>query len=180
MPPKRRRQALLEGVEHGAGVAADLEALDHLADRADGLDQAPEGAEQAEENEQPGHVARHVARFVEPVGDRIHHAAHGLRRHRHAADPVAQDRRHRRQQHRRPLDREAGIGEPEAVDPGDLRKQPNHLAEGEQDADQEHADDQCIEPGIGEEGDPDLAVEDYHQERADDQEHQHPHQEYPG
>ena len=98
---QRRRQALLEGFEHRAGVAADLQALDHLADRADRLDQAPEGAEQAEENEQAGHVARHVAGFVEPVGDRIHHAAHGLRRHRHAADPVAQDRRHRRQQHRR-------------------------------------------------------------------------------
>ena len=104
-----------------AGVAAGFEALDHAADRAHGLDQAPEGAEQAEEHQQAGHVARDVARLVEAGGDRVENAAHQLRRHRHAADAAAEDRRHRRQQHRRPLDREAGIGEAEIVDPGDLR-----------------------------------------------------------
>ena len=36
-------------------------------------------------------------------------------------------------------DREAGIGEAEAVDPGDFGKQPDHLPEGEQDADDQHA-----------------------------------------
>ena len=40
------------------------------ADRADGLDQAPEGAEQAEEDQEARHVAREVAPFVEPGGDR--------------------------------------------------------------------------------------------------------------
>ena len=176
---ERRREALLEGLEHRAGVAAHLEAFDHFADRADGLDQAPEGAEQAEEDQEAGHVARHVARLVETVRDRIHQAAHGLRGHRHAADAVAQDRRHWREQHRRALDRKAGIGEPEAVDPGDLGKQPQHLAEGEQDADQQHADDQGVEPGIGEECIFDLAIEDHHHQHADGEEDHHPHQEDP-
>ena len=51
-----------------------------LADRADGLDQAPERAEQAEEDQQAGHVARDVARLVEAGRDRIHQAAHRGRR----------------------------------------------------------------------------------------------------
>ena len=76
---ERRGEALLQRVEDRAGVAADLEAVDHVADRADGLDQAPEGAEQAEEDQQAGHVARHVARLVEPGRDRIEDAAHHLR-----------------------------------------------------------------------------------------------------
>ena len=63
---ERRGEAFLQGVEHGAGIAAEGETLDHPAHRADGFDQAPEGAEQAEENQQAGHVARDVARFVEP------------------------------------------------------------------------------------------------------------------
>ena len=91
-----------------------------------------------------------------------------------------QDRRHRRQQHRRPLDREAGIGEAEAVDPGDLGEQPDHLPERQHDADQQHADDQRVEAGIGEEGGPDLPVEDDDDQRAQDQEHQHPDQKDPG
>ena len=78
MPLERRGQALAQRVEHRAGVAADLQILDHAADRADRLDQAPEGAEQAEEDQQAGHVARDVARLVEPRGDRIEDAAHGV------------------------------------------------------------------------------------------------------
>ena len=157
-----------------------LRPVDHVADRADGLDQAPERAEQAEEDQQAGHVARHVARLVQPGGDRIEDAAHHLRGNRHAADAVAEDRGHRREQHRRALDREAGIGQPEAVDPVDLRKQPDHLPERQQDADEQHADDQRVEPGIGEEGDPDLPVQHDDDQRAQDQEHQHPDQKDPG
>ena len=153
MPPSGAARPSLQRVEHVAGVAADLEVLDHLADRADGLDQAPEGAEQAEEDQQAGHVARHVARLVEAGRDRIEEAAHHLRRDRHAAGAVAEDRRHRRQQHRRALDREAGVGEAEAVDPVDLGEQPDDLPERQQDADQQHAEDQRIEAGIGQEGD---------------------------
>ena len=148
--------------------------------RPDGLDQAPERAEQAEEDQQAGHVARDVARLVEAVGDRVQDPAHGLRRHRHAAHAVAQDRLHRREQHRRALDREAGIGEPEAVDPGDLGKQPQHLAEREHDADQQHAHDQAVEARIGEERRPDLLVEDDDQQGAEHEKHHHPDQKDPG
>ena len=85
-----------------------------------------------------------------------------------------QERRHRREQHRRALDRKAGVGEPEAVDPVDLGEQPDDLPEGQHDADGEHADDQRVEARIGEERGPDLPVEHDHDERAQDQEHHHP------
>jgi hypothetical protein len=125
-------------------------------------------------------MSRQVAGLVEPRGDRIEQPAHGLRRDRHAADAVAEDARHRRQQHRRAGDREPGVGEPEAVDPGHLGKQPNHLAECQQDADQQHPDDQRVEKWIGLEGRQDLPVQHHHQQGAQDQEHQHPDQEDPG
>ena len=93
----------------------------------------------------PGHVARNVARLVEPGGDRIENAAHHGRGDRHPAHAVAEDRGHRGEQDRRPIDGEARIGEPEAVDPFDLRKQPDDLPEGQQDADQQHEDDHRVE-----------------------------------
>ena len=151
-----------------------------LPTELDRLDQAPEGAEQAEEHQQAGHVARDVARLVEPGGDRIEDAAHQLRRHRHAADAAAEDRRHRRQQHRRPLDREAGIGEAEIVDPGDFRIQPDHLAERQHDADEQHADDQRVEARIGHERHLDLLVQHEGDQPAEHDEHQHPQQEDAG
>ena len=146
----------------------------------DRLDQAPEGAEQAEEDQEPGQVAREVACFVEPGGDRVENAAHQLRRHRHAADAAAEDRRHRRQQHRRPLDGEAGIGEAEIVDPGDLRIKPEHLAQRQHDADHQDADDQGVEARIGHEGDLDLLEQHEGDEPAEHDEDQHPQQEDAG
>ena len=149
---ERRGEAFLQGVEQRAGVAADLQPVDHLADRADGFDQAPEGAEQPEEHQQAGHVAGNVAGLVEPGGDRIQQMPHGLLRDRHPPGALAaEDRRHRRQQRRVPLDREAGIGDAEIVDPGDLRIEPDHLAERQDGADQQHQPDQRVEAGIGEE-----------------------------
>ncbi len=81
---------------------------------------------------------------------------------------------HRREQHRRALDRQTRIGQAEAVDPVDLREEPDHLAERQDDADQEHADDEGVEPGIGAEGFPDLAIEDDDHEPAEHEEDQHP------
>ena len=173
-------EALLEGVEDGGGVAARLEGVDHVADRADGLDQAPERAEQPEEDEQAGHVAQHVAGFVQPGGDRVENAAHHLRGDRHAADAIAQEHGHRREQDRRTLDGETRIGQPEAVHPVDLGEQADDLPEGERDADEEHGDDQGIESRIGEERGPDLLVEHDDRERAQRQEHHHPDEKDPG
>src|SRR5438552_4143385 len=54
---ERRGQSLLERIENRAGIAAGFEAVDHIADRADRLDQSPERAKQAQEYEEAGHVA---------------------------------------------------------------------------------------------------------------------------
>ncbi len=114
------------------------------------------------------------------VAIEIQEAAHHLRRDRHATGPVAQDRRHRRQQHRRAFDREAGIGEAEPIDPVDLGEQADDLPERQHDADQQHAEDQRVEARIREESGPDLAVKHDGDQRHQDHEHQHPDQKDPG
>jgi hypothetical protein len=174
---KRRGESPAQRFEQRAGIPARLQVLDDVADRAHGLDQAPEGSQQAEEDEQPGHVARDVARLVEPGGDRVEDAAHQVRRHRHAAHAAAKDGGHRRQQHRRPVDRKAGIGKAEIVDPGDLRVKADHLAERQHDADRQHRQDQRIQARVGHKGDRDLLVEHKADQPAQDDEDQHPEQE---
>ena len=178
---ERRGEALAQRVEHAAGIAAGLQPLDHAADRADGLDQAPEGAEQAEEHQKAGHVARDVARLVEAGGDRVENAAHQLRRHRHAADAAAEDRRHRRQQHRRPLDREAGIGEAEIVDPGDFRIKPRSPGAAHSTMPMSSTPMiSAVQAGIGHERHFDLLVQQEGDQPAEHDEHQHPEQEDAG
>ncbi len=56
------------------------------------------------------------------------------------------------------------------------RKQPDHLPERQDDADQQHADDQRVEAGIGHEGRPGSAGAGRRRPGAEDQEHQHPDQ----
>ena len=54
----------------------------------------------------------------------------------------------------------AAVGAPvERIDPADLAKEPDDLAESEQRADHQHAEDQPVEPGIGAEGERDLLIE---------------------
>ena len=125
-----------------------VERVDGLADRLDGFEQAPERAEQPEEHEQADHVAAGVARFIEARADRIHDRAHRGGRQRQRAGAVAQHGRHRREQHRLMRDGEAGIGDAEGVDPADFRIEPDHLAEGVEDAESQHADDQAVEPRV--------------------------------
>ena len=104
--------------------------------------------------------------------------------------PVASDRcpvrsrehgRHGREQHRRGLvGGDAGIGDAEIVDPADLRIEPQHLAEGIDDADDQHADDEAVQAGIGQEAVPQLlrlAVEDDGEQDREDEEQAHPPQE---
>ena len=164
-----------------AGIAADLQPLDHLADRAHRFDQAPERAEQAEEDQQARHVAGDVAGFIQPGSDRIQQMPHGLLGDRHPPGALAaEDRGHRRQQRRVPLDGQTGIGDAEIVDPGDLGIEPDHLPERQDDADQQHRADQGVEAGIGEEGDDDLLVQHDHHQGAQHQKHQHPHRKIRG
>src|SRR5262249_56797166 len=49
-------EPFFERLEYGTRIAAGLEAVDHAADRAHGLDQSPECAKQPKEH----HQARHV------------------------------------------------------------------------------------------------------------------------
>ena len=73
-----------------------------------------------------------------------------------------------------------GISQAKPIDPRDLGKQPQHLAEREDDTDQQHDDDQRVEAGISQESLPDRAVEDERQQSQQDQKNQHPDQENPG
>ncbi|MHC2770869.1 hypothetical protein ACVIM7_000336 [Bradyrhizobium liaoningense] len=140
-----------------------------------------EGAEQAEEDEEAGHVARDVAGLVEARRDGIEQMPHrGLGDGHSPGALAAEDRRHRRQQLRVPGRCQAGVGDAEIVDPGDFGIEPDDLAEGQHDADEQHCPDQGIEPGIGEESLDDLLVEHHAYQRAQHQEDQHPHQEDAG
>ena len=111
------------------------------------------------------------------VPSEVEKGAHGLRRDGDAADPLAAEHGgDRREQRRLARYRKARIGAAETVDPGDFRKQPDDAMERQDDADDENADDQAIEPGIGHEGVEDLMLQHEGDQRAQDQEHQHPHQ----
>ena len=169
MPANGAAKPGLERVEHRAGIArSGVERLDRVADRADGAQQAPEGSKQTEKDQQSGKVARDIAAFVEPRGDRIEHRAHRTGRERHARG-ARQQRLHRRQQNRF-VDLGAG---PEGVDPAHLAKQPQGLQEGQDDADDENADDQSIETRVACEGCRYLACEDGGDEGHDGQEDHH-------
>ena len=66
---------------------------------------------------------------------------------------------------------DAGIGDTEIIDPVDLGIEPEHLAEGIDGADDQHADDQAIQAGIGQEAMAELlglAVEDDREKRGED------------
>ncbi len=66
----------LANMVHGV-AAGDLQPTDGVGHGADRLEQAPEGAEQAEEDQQADQVAREVAPFVEAGGDAVEHRARG-------------------------------------------------------------------------------------------------------
>ncbi len=151
----RRRQPGLELVEHHHEIAlADREAVDHLADRADRLEQAPEGAEQAEEDQKADLVARDVAPLVEPGADAVQQIADRHRRQhrsgpRRSCSPSALG--DRRQQPRRRLQREARLAGAEGLDPADLRLDADDAPEDVDDADQQDPEDQAIEHWVVEE-----------------------------
>jgi hypothetical protein len=106
---------------------------------------------------------------------------HGLLGDRHPPGPfAAENHRHGSEQRRITRQGQARIGDAEIVDPGDFRIEPDHLAEGQDDADQQDCADQCVEAGIGKEGEDDLLVEHDRDQRAQHQEHHHSHQEDPG
>ena len=72
-----------------------------------------------------------------------------------------------------------GLAAAEGIDPAHFRHQADDVAHRHGDADDEHADDQPVQAGIGHEGVRHLAVEDERHKRRDDQEDDHPDQEDP-
>ena len=101
MPLSGAGEAFLQLIEqHGALAAVGVERADGGADRAHGLQQAPERAEQAEKDEQADEIARGLALLVEAGGDGVEQRAHGAGGKRQMAGAVAQHGRHRREQHR--------------------------------------------------------------------------------
>ena len=172
----RGRQAALQVVEHGRGVGAGLHRIDHAADRMNGLEQTPEGAEQAEEDQQTDEIAVELATLVEPGADRIEDRARGGGRHAPLSRPGVDQRRHRPEQSRLG-DSRAGDRRSERIDPADFTEQPEHLAKGEQRADRQHADDQAVQPRIGGKRQQNLLVEDEGDEPDQDQERRHADQE---
>ena len=130
----RHREAGLQVVEHPRGVGAGLHAVDDAADRMHRLEQAPEGAEQAEEDQQADQIAAELASLVEAGGDRIENGARRERREAARAGAGVEHRRHRREQERLG-DRAAVRGPGQRVDPADLAEEPDDLTEREQRAD---------------------------------------------
>src|SRR4029077_7139459 len=64
---KRRREAALQILEKRAALAArGVHRADHAANRAHGLEQAPEGAEEAKEDEERGEIAQDLAALIKP------------------------------------------------------------------------------------------------------------------
>jgi len=152
---ERRRHALQRAVDAGFEfgkhlhriAARNLQAVDGVGDRTNGLQQPPEGAEQPEEDQQPDQVARELATLVEAGCDAVEQGARGRGRQPEIVLPFAQHGSHRRQQ----VDR-MGLeqGRPlfamlEAAQPPHLGPQRDDLAHDEEDADQQHAHDDAVQ-----------------------------------
>ena len=87
--------------------------------------------------------------------------------------PLAQHRRHRRQQRRRALDREARFVAPIHLEPVDLGFELHDLAEHITDAQHEDAEDHAVEDGIGEKGPLERRVKRARDHNDRDDEHGH-------
>ncbi|EAV45693.1 hypothetical protein SIAM614_23777 [Stappia aggregata IAM 12614] len=170
---ERRFQARFQVLEDDVGVArADVERLDGGADRADSLEQAPEGTEQAEEHQKAGEVARHLATFLKAHADGIEDRPGSGRRQGHVAGLVAEQGCHRCQQHRRTRV-EARVADPETVDPGDFREQADHAAEEQQHTEHANKHDQAIQTRVAHESRRYLREQDEGDEGNDHQEDDH-------
>ena len=165
MPAMRRGEAVLQIVEHDARrPRRRCIDLDHAADRADRLQQAPEGAEQAEKDQQADEIAGDLARFVEARADRIEDGAQrrGSRSCRAAPSSpsiVAIGASS--------TGGGASAGSPpsQRIDPADFAETAGRPAGAPSTMPMhQHADDQRVEAGIGHEGDDDLAIEDQRHE----------------
>ena len=118
-----------------------------LPTELDGFEQAPEGAEQAEEHQQPDQIAAgsRASSRREPTESRSERIA-----------SVASDKAPVRSRSMVAMGAsragrgggEARIGDAEGVHPADLGVEPQHLLERVEDAGDQHDADQPVEPGI--------------------------------
>ena len=173
------REAVLEVVEHRRRVGARLHAVDDATDRMHGLQQAPEGAEQAQKHQKTDEIAIEFAALVEPRADRVENCARRRGGKTARSGAGVEHRRHRRKQNGR-ADPRVRVRTDERIDPSYLAEQSEHLTVGERRADQKHQNDEPVQPGIGAEGDLDRLVQDQDDEPDQDQKGRHPDQKNPG
>ena len=172
---ERRLQALLQLVEQCGGLGRrHVQPLDGAADRLHGFEQAPEGAEQAEEDQEAHQIARHVARFVEAGGQRIEQRAHGDGRE-HRVLAVLEQHRHGGEQLRR-LGRVFPAALAEAVDPVHFAEQAHHHAEGMEHAEQQRDDDHAVQHRVRHEGVVEPRKDDGDEHADEHGEHHHVHE----
>jgi hypothetical protein len=173
---ERTVDAGLEPGEHLHRVAArDLQAVDGVGNGADGFQQAPEGTEQAEEDQQPDQIAREFAPLVETGRDAVEQGARGGRREPEMVLLFAQHGGHRRQQ----VDR-VGLEQGrtlftvlEAAQPPHFGPQRDDLAHDEEDADHEHAHDHAVQDRRVQEHAQQILVQQVGETRDGCQEQQH-------
>ena len=151
---ERRVQLRFQRLEHGNGIAADAQVSDDLADGTDGGEQTPEGAEQAQEDQEADQVARKVALLLEADLHAVEDGAGGRGREVGlAATAVGQHARHRGEQHRLQAGGSgSAVGLLELLDPQHLALQAPDLAQVDGDAHREHEEDHAVECGVGDEG----------------------------
>ena len=90
-----------------------------------------------------------------------------------APAPAFEHRRHRREQIGAWATLSPGLRAGQRIDPVDFAKEPDYLAEGEQRADRQHAEDEPVEPRIGAESERDLLIENQNDKSDQREERRH-------
>ncbi len=171
----RRREAGLKVVEQGRRIDPGFHAFDHPGDRMDRLEKAPERAKQPKENQKTDEIAAELASLVEPGGDGVQYGAGGDGREAARARARGEHRRHWREQQGHG-NAPPGLRARQRIDPVDFAKEPDYLAEGEQRADRQHAEDQPVETRVGAESERDLLIENENDKSDQREERRHAHQ----
>src|SRR5690606_25264082 len=143
----------LEVCEDGGRVsAADIQPLDRAGDRTDGGEQTPEGAEKAEKDMKADHVTRDFALLIKARAQRIEDRTHRKCVELHLALACTKHGGHRREKARRWWHDKARISAAEIIDPAHFRPEPDDLPQRIENAENEHAQNEAVQPRIGEEG----------------------------
>ena len=168
-------QVFLERAEHAGRVIADIERADDVGHRTNGDQQAPERAEQAEEDRQADQVTRNIARLIQPRLHAIEQGAHRMCGKRRAISrAIAEHACHRRQQACLALDRALRVGATEGFHPARFAGKHGHLAQVGDDAGDQHAEYHAIEERIGIEHLEQARVHQHNEDADQNKEGRHP------